>query len=116
LALIDSASVVPALHGASWLELALLLLIGVLGSGGHLLLVMALAFARTSTLMPLLYAQLVAATLFGWLMFDNLPDGWGWLGMLVIAVCGAATTWLNVRAAAAVRRPIAATAVDTVVE
>ena len=41
--------------------------------------------------MPLLYAQIAFATLGGWLVFRHVPDGWAWLGMAMIAVCGAAT-------------------------
>jgi drug/metabolite transporter (DMT)-like permease len=87
-----------------------LLAIGALGTAGHLLLVMALGLAPTATLMPFLYTQVGFAALVGWLVFRVLPDGWGWLGIGVIAACGAAGAWLNMR------RPVSAVEADTVAD
>ena len=53
--------------------------------------------APTSTLMPFIYTQLAFATFFGWLAAGRLPDGWGWLGIAVIAGSGTASAWLNMR-------------------
>ncbi|MEK8051267.1 DMT family transporter [Ideonella sp. DXS22W] len=90
--------------------------IAVLGTAGHLLLIMALGKAPASTLMPFQYVQLAAAALAGYLAFGLAPDGWSWLGMAVIGVCGAASAWLNVRAAADRHRPVSAVQVDTVAD
>ncbi|HEU0202904.1 MAG TPA: DMT family transporter [Burkholderiaceae bacterium] len=76
---------------------ALLLLLGVFGTVGHLLIVMAFGRAGTATLMPFTYAQIAFAALLGWLVFRHVPDVWAWLGIALISVCGAATAWLNVR-------------------
>jgi len=54
--------------------------------------------------------------LIAWLVFDHLPDGWAWLGMAIIAACGAATAWLNVRSAQRAHRIIPAAAADTVLD
>lgn len=97
-------------------DLALLVTIGALGTIGHLLLIRALGMAPASTLMPFLYLQIGAASLLAWLVFDHLPDAWAWLGMVVIALCGAATAWLNVRSAQRAHRIIAATSADTVLD
>lgn len=104
----DTLVAAPPLH------LGLLLAIGALGTGGHLLLIMALGKAPTATLMPFLYTQIGVAALAGWLALGAVPDAWGWTGMAVIAVCGAASAWLNVRDAAAHQRPVSAVAADTV--
>lgn len=93
------------LGGASAAVLGLILLVGLLGTVGHLLLILALGMAPTSTLMPFLYAQIVAAAVLGWLAFRQLPDAWAWLGMALLAACGAASAWLNVREAAPQRHP-----------
>ena len=100
----------PALH------LVLLLAVGALGTGGHMLLVLALGKAPTATLMPFLYTQIGAAALAGWLVLGDAPDAWAWIGMAVIALCGAASAWLNVRDAAAQHRPVSAVAADTVAD
>jgi len=97
-------------------DLALLLTIGALGTTGHLLLIRALGMAPTSTLMPFLYVQIGFASLIAWLVFDHLPDGWAWIGMAIIAACGAATAWLNVRSAQRAHRVIQASAADTVLD
>lgn len=91
-------------------QAALLLAIGVLGTAGHLLLVMAFGLAPTATLMPFLYTQVGFAALIGWAVFRALPDGWGWVGIGVIAACGAASAWLNLR------RAVSAVEADTVAD
>jgi drug/metabolite transporter (DMT)-like permease len=82
------------------LQLAVLLLLGLLGTFGHLLLVMAFQRASASTLMPFTYAQIGFAAAISWLVFRHAPDLWAWIGMVIIAICGCATAWLNMR-----RRP-----------
>jgi drug/metabolite transporter (DMT)-like permease len=66
--------------------------------------------------MPFLYLQIGAAALIAWWVFDHLPDGWAWLGMAIIAVCGAGTAWLNVRSAQRAHRIIPAASADTVAD
>ncbi|MGY0195387.1 DMT family transporter [Leptothrix sp. BB-4] len=82
---------------ATPLTWALIGLIGLLGTAGHLLLILALGCAPASRLVPFLYVQIANAALIGWLLFGDLPDFWGWVGMAVIAVCGGTTAWLNTR-------------------
>jgi drug/metabolite transporter (DMT)-like permease len=112
----SSADISDALTSAPPLHLGLLLAIGVLGTSGHLLLIMALGKAPTATLTPFLYTQIGVAALAGWLALGAVPDAWGWTGMAVIAICGAASAWLNVRDAAARQRPVSAVAADTVAD
>ena len=106
----------PSLQAALPSQLGLLLLTGALGTTGHLMLVLAFRLAPTATLMPFLYAQLGMAVIIGWLVFRQSPDGWGWIGIAVIAVCGAASAWLNVREANAARQPISALSADTITD
>lgn len=97
-------------------HLALLGLIGLLGTTGHLFLIIALGLAPTSTLMPFVYLQIAVAAAVGWLMFGHVPDAWAWAGMAVVAACGAASAWLNVRGAAARRAPESVVAADTIAD
>lgn len=90
-------------HAASVAQLGLLLAIGLLGTLGHLLLILALGLAPSSTLMPFIYVQIGSAAVVSAWMFGTQPDAWGWIGMSVIALCGAASAWLNVRRA---RHPV----------
>ncbi|MBL8331263.1 MAG: DMT family transporter [Rubrivivax sp.] len=105
---------VPAL----WLALdarvqALIVLVGLLGTFGHLLLILAFGRAPASRLMPFLYLQIAMAVLLGWWALGHVPDAWAWIGMGVIAACGAATAVLNLRSAAGSRREVSAVAADT---
>jgi drug/metabolite transporter (DMT)-like permease len=86
-----------ALRDASAGQFGVLLAIGVLGTVGHLFLIVAFGLAPMSTLMPIFYVQIALAAGLGWLLFRTVPDTWGWIGMGVIAACGAASAWLNVR-------------------
>jgi drug/metabolite transporter (DMT)-like permease len=108
------ASPMDALLAAPALHLGALVAVALLGTAGHLLLIMALGKAPASTLMPFQYAQLAAAALGGFIAFGVVPDTWGWIGMLIIGVCGAASAWLNIREAAEQRRPITPLAAETV--
>lgn len=62
--------------------------LGISGGAGHFLLTRAFRHAPASTLSPLMYAQLIWATLLGWQVFGQLPDGLSIVGMLVIAASG----------------------------
>ena len=106
----DALAAAPVAHVAALMALA------ALGTTGHLLLIMALAKAPASTLMPFQYAQLAVAALAGFLAFGVVPDALGWIGMVVIAICGAASAWLNLREAAAHKRPVSAVAADTIAD
>jgi len=68
-----------------WMWLAV---IGVIAAGGHLLVVMAMNRAPASALAPFGYIEIVAATLLGWLVFNDWPDLWTWVGIFVIVASG----------------------------
>ncbi|MCM5677966.1 DMT family transporter [Schlegelella sp. S2-27] len=94
-------------------DLGLLLLVGAMGTLGHLCLILALGMAPASTLMPFSYSALVFATLGGALVFRHVPDGWAMAGMAVIGASGAASVWLNMREHLQ-HRPVSPVAADTV--
>jgi drug/metabolite transporter (DMT)-like permease len=105
--------VVATLQAAPVWQIGLMLAIGALGTVGHLLLILALGMAPTATLMPFVYLQIAVATVIGALVFHQLPDGWAFVGMGVIAACGAAGAWLNMRGAAKPADPVV---VDTIAD
>lgn len=110
------ADPIDKLIGAPAPQLAALLGVALLGTSGHLMLIMALGKAPASTLMPFQYVQLAVAALAGWIVFGLVPDGWGWVGMAIIGVCGAASAWLNVRAASEKHQPVSAVQADTIAD
>jgi drug/metabolite transporter (DMT)-like permease len=62
--------------------------IGVLGTGGHFLLIRAFQSAPASTLSPFLYVYLVWATFLGWLLFSDVPSLATIAGALAIIASG----------------------------
>ena len=70
---------------------------GLLGTTGHLFLILAQVKARTATLMPFVYVQIAFAALIAYVAFHHVPDHWAWVGMAVIAACGASSAALNLR-------------------
>jgi drug/metabolite transporter (DMT)-like permease len=77
--------------------LALLCLVGLMGTVGHFFLIMAYARAPASTLSPYLYAQIGLAMVAGWWVFDHVPGPAEWVGVALIATCGVAAGWLTSR-------------------
>jgi len=71
--------------------------LGLMGTVGHFALILAYYRAPAATLTPYLYSQIGFAMLGGWLVFSHVPDHPSLLGIVMIAVCGAAGAWLTVR-------------------
>ena len=69
-------------------DLALMGFISVTGIVGHLLILKSLEYAPASLLQPFNYTLLMWATLFGWLVFGDLPDGWTVLGAAIVTGSG----------------------------
>ncbi len=70
------------------LDWTLFLLLGALAGAGHLFLTKAYERAPASVISPFNYAQLLGATLLGYLLFGHLPDAWTWAGAAIIVGCG----------------------------
>ncbi|EXI90977.1 MAG: carboxylate/amino acid/amine transporter [Candidatus Accumulibacter regalis] len=66
----------------------LIVSLGLYGGIGHFLLIRAFHATSASLLAPLIYTQLVWATLLGWLVFDHFPDFLTVVGMMVIGASG----------------------------
>ena len=72
----------------SVVEMLLFLMVGSFGTIGHWFLTTAYTHADASLLAPMTYLQLLWAGLFGWLIFDHLPDLVSLLGMAIVAASG----------------------------
>ena len=90
----------------SWTLWASLALMGLMGTVGHFMMILAYGRAPVSTLTPFLYAQIGFAMLGGWIAFSHVPDRWSMLGMVMIAVCGAVGAWLAVRQSRVLIEPV----------
>lgn len=87
----------------TWREGALLLALGLFAGIAHWLLTRAFLIAPASLLTPFTYLQMVWATLFGYVIFAQLPDGWSVLGMAIILGSGLALALQERRRARAAR-------------
>jgi len=94
----------------SWNTTALLtywywfVLVGFLGTFGHLMLIRAFNRASAVVLTPYLYTQIAFATLLGWWAFNHVPDSLAWAGIAVIAASGVGNALLSAREAAGRRQ------------
>ena len=82
---------------AGWLTWAVLLLCGLMGGLGHLFVAQAHHHASAAALGPFLYQQILYMCLAGWLVFDQVPDGFVVAGALVVVASGLYLLWLEWR-------------------
>jgi drug/metabolite transporter (DMT)-like permease len=72
----------------TWLDVVLMLATGIFGAGGHFLLILAHRRAPASVLSPFIYTQIVWASMFGYLVFGNVPSHWTAAGAVVVIASG----------------------------
>lgn len=74
-------------------DTGLMVALGMLATLGHLLFTSAYREAPASTLAPVNYMHIAFATVLGALVFQQLPDALGFLGMGAIAAAGLLAAW-----------------------
>ena len=81
---------IPALQliAPNTFEWSLLLGIGVLGTLAHLLMTWSLRYAPSATLAPMQYLEIPVATLIGFIIFSDLPNGLAALGICITIGAG----------------------------
>lgn len=78
-------------------QILLLAALGVLGAVSQWCLIRAYVWSNASFIAPLLFMQLIWSTTTGYLFFDQLPDVYSLVGILVILISGAATMYFAAR-------------------
>ena len=73
---------------ATSLEISLLVAMAVLAAVAETLVIMALDAAQAVVVAPVHYSLLLWGTLYGFLVFGQLPDMWTWIGALIIVATG----------------------------
>lgn len=66
---------------------------GVLGLVGQLLLTASLRYGQVASVVVMDYSSLIWATLFGWLIWEEMPPGSTWLGAPLVIAAGAVIAW-----------------------
>lgn len=74
-------------------HLPLLLTMGLLGTGAHLMMTWSLRHAPASTLAPMQYLEIPVAALFGLLVFGDFPNPLAMAGIAVTIVTGLYILW-----------------------
>lgn len=69
-------------------EVAIGACIGIVATSGHWLVVLAYRYADASVLAPFSYTQLIWATMFGYIIFGDVPDAWTFSGAAIIIASG----------------------------
>ncbi len=70
------------------MDITLLLAIGLFGTGAHLLMTWSLRFAPTATLAPMQYLEIPIATIVGFFVFQDLPNGLATVGIAITMAAG----------------------------
>ncbi|NKE46021.1 DMT family transporter [Roseomonas frigidaquae] len=83
----------------SWVDAGLLMLLGVVGVAAHLAVTRSLALAPAPVVVPWQYAMILWAILFGWLVFDEVPEPGMLVGVVIIIGAGFWLTRLEMKAA-----------------
>jgi len=81
-----------AFAGWEWpdtgMEWTLVCLLGVLGASGHYLLALAHRYASAAVTAPFLYQQVIYMSLFGYLVFGDVPGPAVWTGAVIVIASG----------------------------
>ncbi|MBU2532968.1 MAG: DMT family transporter [Alphaproteobacteria bacterium] len=69
-------------------DLAVMVAVGVLAAIAHYMIIVAHELASAPQLAPYSYVEIVAATVVGYVMFQDLPETTTWIGIAVIVTSG----------------------------
>jgi len=86
-------------------EIALFVAMGLLAALAHALLIGALARVEAGVVAPFQYFEILSASLLGWLVFGDFPDGATWAGTAIIVAAGVYVFHRERRLARAARPP-----------
>lgn len=69
-------------------EMLILVGMAILAGVGEVMVIKALEVALAVVVAPMQYSLMIWGTFYGWLVFDQLPDGWTWVGAAIIIATG----------------------------
>lgn len=72
----------------STLEVALLVSIAVFAAVGEVCIIWSLQLAQAVAVAPLMYTLIIWGTIYGYVVFGDLPDLWTWVGAAIIIASG----------------------------
>ena len=98
------AAMLPFWQTPTLVQLAWFVVIGALGSLGHLCLAQALKEAEITAILPIAFTRLIWASIIGYVVFAEVPDLWIWVGGVMIF---SAATYIAFRERAVKKAPTA---------
>tara|TARA_B100000029_G_scaffold401030_1_gene400111 strand:- start:276 stop:1142 length:867 start_codon:yes stop_codon:yes gene_type:complete len=69
-------------------EWLLMLSMGMVASVGHLLIILSFRYVKASVLAPFSYWEIITNIVIGYYFFDDMPDKFTWLGIVIIIGSG----------------------------
>ncbi|MBX2825470.1 MAG: DMT family transporter [Gammaproteobacteria bacterium] len=81
-------------------QLMLLVAMSLLAGTGEILVIRALEVSEAVVLAPIHYTLIIWGTIYGYLIFNQLPDLWTWLGTTIIVAAGIYTLHRDVKSRA----------------
>jgi drug/metabolite transporter (DMT)-like permease len=79
-------------------EFVLLASIAVMAAGAEILVIKALECAQAVVVAPMQYTLIIWGTIYGYVVFGQLPDFWTWVGTAVIIASGLYTLQRDAKA------------------
>ena len=73
---------------SSSLHIGLIILMAILGGSGEFFVIKSLELASSVTVAPMHYTLIIWTSLYGYLIFDQIPDGFFWVGAGLIMMSG----------------------------
>lgn len=68
----------------TFFEWSMLIIMGLISYIAQMFNIIAYKYGEASVMASLDYVRLIYAVLFGWILFNQLPDNWTWFGALII--------------------------------
>lgn len=78
-------------------EWGMMVALGMIAALAHLLMILAYERAPASLLAPFSYTEIIGASILGYLVFNQFPDLFTWIGIGIIVVSGIYNAWLGQR-------------------
>lgn len=72
----------------TWPDLGIFVVMGIVGTAGMALITQGYRFAPAAVIAPFDYSSLLWAILFGWILWQEIPDPHVWAGAAILIGCG----------------------------
>lgn len=82
-------------HPMTWTQLLFLIGAGAAAAGGQFTITAAYCYAPAKEISVYDYSQIIFSTALGFLFFSEIPDGWSFLGYIIIITAAVGMFWYN---------------------